>query len=116
MPAPASVLVFGHNDQLVHTYCLILHKAGFHVHTAASLSDIRQLPSTPTIEVMVLCHSLSPQDCDDALSLTHDRWPDIQTIALVAGSFDCGSDSTDAVAEAYDGPAKLIDAVCLRVN
>jgi len=116
MPTSASVLVFGRDHQLVHTRCLILEKAGFHVRTAASLPDIQQLPPEPHMDVMVLCHSLSPQDCDEALILTHERWPDIQTIALVAGVSDCGSDSTDAVMEAYEGPAKLIAAVRQRIN
>jgi DNA-binding response OmpR family regulator len=116
MPAPASVLVFGRDHQLVHTRSLILQKAGFLVHTAASLSDIQNLPSTPTIDVMILCHSLSMQDGNDALCLTHDRWPDIQTIALVAGSANGGTHSTDAIMETHDGPAKLIDAVRQRIN
>ena len=116
MPVPASVLVFGRDHQLVHTRSLILERAGFHVHTAASLADIQLLPSKPHIDVMVLCHSLSTQDCDEALILTHERWPDIQTIALVAGPSDCGSDSTDAVMETHEGPAKLINAVRQRLN
>ncbi len=116
MPTPASVLVFGHDDQLVHTRSLILEKAGFHVRTASSLPDIQQLLSEPTMDVMLLCHSLSPEDCDEALLLTHERWPNIQTIALVSGSSDCGSDSTDAVMEATDGPARLISTVRKRLN
>ena len=116
MPIPASVLVFGRDHQLVHTRTLILEKAGFHVHTAASLPDIRQLPSQPAIDVMVLCHSLSPQDCDKALSITRERWPAIQTIALTSGSRDCGSDLTDAVMEATEGPAKLIHVIRSRLS
>jgi DNA-binding response OmpR family regulator len=116
MPRPSSVLVFGRDYQLVHTRSLILQKAGFHVRTAASLPDIQLLPHEPPIDIMLLCHSLSTQDCDEALILTHERWPDIQTIALVAGTSDCGSNSTDAVMEAYEGPAKLIDAVRQRIN
>jgi DNA-binding NtrC family response regulator len=95
---------------------MILEKAGFRVHTASSVPDLQQLLSEPRMDVMVLCHSLSPQDCDEALLLAHDRWPQIQTIALVTGSSDCGSKSTDAVMEAFDGPARLIDAVRNRLN
>jgi len=115
MPTPASVLVFGRDHQLVHTRSLILEKAGFHVRTATSLPDIQQL-SEPTVHVMVLCHSLSKQECDEALIITHERWPQIQTIALVSGSSDCGSDSADTVMEATDGPAKLISAVRSHLN
>jgi DNA-binding NtrC family response regulator len=116
MPSPASVLVFGRDYQLVHTRSLILEKAGFHVRTASSLPDIQQLLSEPSIDVMLLCHSLTTQDCDQALIITHDRWPQIQTIALVSGSSDCGSQSVDTVLEATEGPAKLISAVRRHLN
>ena len=116
MSAPASVLVFGRDHQLVHTRCLILEKAGFSVRTAASLPDIRHLPSEPNMDVMLLCHSLSPQDCDEALSVTHQRWPHIQTIAMISGHSDCGSSSTDAAIDATEGPAKLINAVRNRLH
>ena len=116
MPTAASVLVFGRDYQLVHTRSLILEKAGFHVRTASSLPDIQQLHSEPGVDVMVLCHSLSTQECAAALTLTHERWPLIQTIALVSGSSDCGSQSVDTVLEATEGPAKLISAVRRHLN
>jgi DNA-binding response OmpR family regulator len=116
MILPASVLVFGRDHQLVHTRTLILQKAGFLVHTAASLPDIQQLPNEPSVDVMLLCHSLSPQDCDEALAITHHRWPRMQTIALTAGHSDCGADSADVIMEVAEGPAKLINAVRNRLN
>jgi DNA-binding response OmpR family regulator len=116
MTAPASVLVFGRDHQLVHTRSLILEKAGFRVLTASSLPDIQRLLSEPTMDVMVLCHSLSPQDCNDALRITHERWPHIQTVALVSGSSNCGSQVADTVMDATDGPVKLISAVRNRLN
>jgi DNA-binding NtrC family response regulator len=116
LPTPASVLVFGRDYQLVITRSLILEKAGFHVRTATSVPDIQQLLSEPTMDVMVLCHSLSPQDCDEALLITHQRWPNMQTVALVSGSSSCGSEAADAIMEATEGPAKLINAVRARLN
>jgi hypothetical protein len=110
------VLVFGRDYQLVHTRSLILEKAGYHVRTASSLPEIRQLPSEPTMDMMVLCHSLTAQDCAQALIITHERWPRIQTVALVSGSSGCGSEGADTVMEATEGPAKLISAVRSRLN
>jgi len=116
MPTPASVLVFGRDFQLVYTRSLILQKAGLQVHTATSLPDIQQLLSEPTIDVMLLCHSLSSHDCTEALNIVHERWPNIQTIALVSGHSGCGSDSANAVMETTEGPAKLIRAVRRHLN
>jgi DNA-binding NtrC family response regulator len=111
MPTPASVLVFGRDRQLVHTRGLILEKAGFRVRTASSLPDIHQLLSEPTMDVMLLCHSLSTEECDEALAMTQDRWPRIQTISLISGFSGCNSQPTDAIMNATDGPAKLIQEV-----
>jgi len=116
LPTPASVLVFGRDDQLVYTRSLILERAGFRVHTASSIPDLQQLLSEPAMDVMVLCHSLSHQDCDEALLLAHEHWPDIQTIALVTGSSDCGSTFTDSMMQASEGPARLIDTVRNLLN
>ncbi len=116
MPVPASVLVFGRDSQLVHTRSLILEKAGFHVRTAASLPDIHQLLSEPSMDVMLLCHSLSTAECDEALTMTQERWPQIQTISLISGSSGCNSQPTDSVLNASDGPAKLIQEVCKHIQ
>ena len=116
MPTTHSVLVFGRDFQLVHTRSLILEKAGFRVRTASSLPDIHQLLSEPTMDVMLLCHSLSTQECDEAITMTLERWPRIQTISLIAGSSGCASKPTDAVMNATDGPAKLIREVCKHIH
>ncbi len=113
---PASVLVFGRDYQLVHTRGLILEKAGFPFEPPPRLPDIQQLLSEPSMDVMLLCHSLSIQECAEALAIAHKRWPTIQTIALVSGSSDCGSQSVDTVMEAADGPVKLVNAVRRQLN
>jgi CheY-like chemotaxis protein len=111
MPPPASVLVFGRDDQLIHTRSLILEKAGFRVRTASSLPDLHQLLAEPAMDVLLLCHSLSTAECDAALTMTQDRWPKIQTISMLSGSSGCAAEPTDAVMNAADGPAKLIQEV-----
>jgi DNA-binding NtrC family response regulator len=111
MPPPASVPVFGRDFQLVHTRSLILEKAGFRVRTASCLPDLHQLLSEPTMDVMLLCHSLSTAECDEALAMTTQRWPRIQTISLLSGSSGCNSQPTDAIMNATDGPAKLVQEV-----
>ena len=82
----------------------------------SSLPEIQQLLSEPAMDVMLLCHSLTPQDCAEALIITHERWPHIQTIALVSGFSDHGSEAADSVMEVSEGPAKLIRAVRSRLN
>ena len=116
MPTPAAVLVFGRDYQLVHTRSLILEKAGFRVRTASSLPDLHQLLAEPTMDVLLLCHSLSTEECNQALAMTQERWPRIQSISLLSGGSGCHSEATDAVMNASDGPAKLIQEVCKHIN
>jgi DNA-binding NtrC family response regulator len=116
MPTTHSVLVFGRDFQLVHTRSLILQRAGYTVWTASTLDEIKGLLPHPAMDVMVLCHTLSTEECDKALEVTHERWPQIQTIALVSGSSGCASEATDAIMNAIDGPAKLIREVSKHVN
>ena len=52
----------------------------------------------------------------ERLAITHERWPRIQTIALVSGSSGCGTEAADTVMEASEGPAKLISAVHRHLN
>jgi len=116
MPTSPSVLVFGRDYQLVHTRSLILQRAGYNVCTASTLDEITGLLPQPAIDVMLLCHSLSTEECNKALEVTHERWPQIQTIALISGSSGCAPDSADAIMNATDGPAKLITEVSKHVN
>jgi DNA-binding response OmpR family regulator len=116
MPTPAAVLVFGRDYQLVHTRSLILEKAGFRVRTASSLPDLHQLLSEPSMDVMLLCHSLSTEECNQALAMAQERWPHIQTISMLSAASGCVSDATDAVMNASDGPARLIQEVSRHVD
>ena len=116
MHVPASVLVFGRDSQLVSTRRLILEKEGFQVCIASSLEDIQKLPTERTMDVMILCHTLSTEECNEALLLTHNRWPQIQTVALVTGSSSFGPNTADDIIEASEGPAKLIKAIRKYIN
>jgi hypothetical protein len=63
------------------------------------------------MKLLILCHSLSPEECERAAALAIARWPDIQCLTL---DFD-GSRMPDGLLgqllHTMDGPAKLISVV-----
>ncbi|MGA7156771.1 MAG: hypothetical protein WBY53_08005 [Acidobacteriaceae bacterium] len=67
------------------------------------------------MDVILLCHTLTTEECDKAVLLTHDRWPAAQVVALLAGQSGC-VDLADATVEASDGPTKLINTIKHQIN
>ena len=111
MPLPGNILIYCRDPQLLQTRGQVLQRAGYQVWTASNLSELVELTSQPKMDVMLLCHTLSKDECGRALAVTHARWPKMQTIALVAGVSGCPPAVADAVLYATDGPVKLIQAV-----
>lgn len=110
MPTPASVLVFSRDPQLLHTRSLILQNVGCTVYPASSLADVHRWLSEPHLDVLLLCHTLTAEDCDQAALLVHAKWPAVQVVSLFAGMSGCVS-VADAAIDATDGPIKLIKTV-----
>jgi hypothetical protein len=75
-----------------------------------------ELTSLSRMDVLLLCHTLSKDECGRALPMAHARWPEMQTIVLVAGVIDAPSTLADAVLYAMDGPVKLIQTVKEHVS
>jgi hypothetical protein len=63
------------------------------------------------MKLLILCHSLSTDECNVAVALATARWPEIQSLVL---DFD-GSRMPDGLLgqllHTMDGPAKLISIV-----
>ncbi len=60
------ILIFGHDLSLLETRGWMLAKAGFSVERAASLPELERLLPKYRPELIVLCHSLSAEECMQA--------------------------------------------------
>jgi hypothetical protein len=109
--AQASILIFGRAPQLLETRRLILERAGARVWTAAELSDIKSIAHAVSIDLVILCHSLSMEQCGRALALASTLWPQVKSLNLSSGCCECNPEISERVVDANRGPAHLLDAV-----
>jgi two-component SAPR family response regulator len=57
-----TILIYGNDELLVLTRCLILERAGNHVFTAQSLPNAMLALMNHEIDILILCQSLSPEE------------------------------------------------------
>jgi CheY-like chemotaxis protein len=120
MAAPISILLFGQDPVLLSTRQWVLSSNGHQVYLAADLASATRILADEPVDLLVLCHTLSPEDRDQAIALTtpkdsrlrraQKRFPKIKHLVLVAGaagSQEAGSD----VLNAMSGPAQLVSRV-----
>lgn len=115
-PKNISILVYGRDPQLLETRQWVLERAGYRVSTATELSDIAQLVPLDQICLLILCHTLSMEECGRAIALVHTRWPQVETVVLIAGQTGCRPVSSSEVVDAMEGPVKLLNAVAKLVS
>ena len=69
-PFPAQILVYRQDSLLLETRKLVLQHAGFVVTVALELQTTKDLIAERTFDLFILCHSLTPKNCEAALALT----------------------------------------------
>lgn len=106
-----SILMYGRDERLLETRQWVLQSRGYRVVTIVYPSDFAAIPLTPPIKLLLLCHSLSPEECDNAIALASARWDGIQSLALVADSTRAPSGILGQLLHTMEGPEKLISVV-----
>ena len=111
MSTPSSILVYGRDPSLLDTRRWVLERAGYRVLTAQTLEEARHLAATDPISVLLLCHSLSAQDYENALAVADSIRPEMRRLLITANTHLCTGRSEDHILSAFDGPRALIAAV-----
>lgn len=104
MSTAPSILVYGRDAILLQTRAWILEKAGHRV-----VSTMRELESNPLSEpigLMVLCHTLSPEERRKALLTLATRWPEAKRLQLRPSSGPVESDVETF--NTFEGPRGLL--------
>jgi hypothetical protein len=107
----SSILIVGHDEHLLATRQWVLQSRGYRVLKTDRASKIASIPREPPVQLLLLCHSLSPLEKADAISLATARWPGIQTLSLAADSSRAPAGILGRLMHTVDGPAKLISMV-----
>ena len=111
MTALPSILIYGRDPSLLDTRRWVLEKAGYRVFSAQTLAEAERLAATEPISLFVLCHSLTPQDCQDALAAAGKIQPKMRRLLITANTPVCNQGHEDRLLSAFDGPQALIAAV-----
>jgi hypothetical protein len=111
MQQHASVLLFGQDARLVETRGWVLRKTGFQIHTALTLSDLDLIATQVTIDLFVLCDSLSSATRTQTVAFIRSRWPLAKRLIFEPSISTEMLDSRESIFCAFDGPRELITAI-----
>ena len=105
MPRRNGVLCIGSDDALLRTRVSLL--AGRY-DVSSFLHPDRLVSATGLTcpDLIVLCHSLSQEDCGHYLAFVRNRWPTAKVLAMVTNTRGCRLG--DATFVAYDGPGRFL--------
>jgi hypothetical protein len=82
MTTPGSILMFGHDPQLLKTRSWILNGDGFEVDCVTTLRELQSHLASHHYRLLVLCHSLSGAERSVATSLTTPLAPELKLLLL----------------------------------
>lgn len=105
------VLVYGSDEVLLDTRTMVLRQAGFQVFSAISSGDAESIMKSGEIGLIVLCHSLSEEDCESALDFANRQRPPLNILVLSATGSTCSEQTKGSVLSPFDGPRKLVQRV-----
>jgi hypothetical protein len=105
---PISILLYGPDQHKLEVRQRVLNTIGHQVWIAKNLLEVNKIVSNVSrLDLLVLSHSFSKQECGRAIALTHSRWPSTRTCVLSAANSRSFNEVTVDVMEALRGPARL---------
>ena len=105
-----SILIYGRDAVLLETRRMILEGSGYSVTIALDLNVVQQTIHLQRIDLLLLCHSLSMDECARAIALSASN-PLMKNLILIAGDNGCRSQMASQVLDAMEGPARLVSTV-----
>ena len=108
---PTTILIYGRDTGLLQTRRLLLEASGYRVLMATELAEVKRVVGAEGIDLLILCHSLSTAETQEALAVVAAHTHKVHTLIMAAywGSYSAGV--PDLVLEAMEGPAHLVSAV-----
>jgi hypothetical protein len=109
--APKGILVYGSDEILLGTRTMVLENAGFRVLSTINFADAKAIIMSGDVALVVLCHSLHPDDREAILKFMDGHNSRVSTLALTAGESLYSEKSQGAILSAFDGPRKFVEVV-----
>lgn len=104
----AEILMLGKDQPLLASRAQVLRSAGCHVMVATQLYDFECCLAVAEFDLIILCHSLSPQECTAAIALVGSQLP---VLVLLSSTSGCFCKHLVHTAYTSDGPEKLVAVV-----
>ncbi len=111
---PGTILICGHDYQLLHTRSLVLALMGREVVAASSDVDIEKIPPAPPVELAVIGHSLVDKKQRELAELIRKRWSAAKILYLVK-MLETPTQISDAEFVCGSTDPKLLIEMCRRI-
>jgi hypothetical protein len=104
------ILCFGHDEILLQTRRWMLERE-FHVDVAKDLENVSRLADERPIDLLILCHTLQEEECQQAISLVRTLAPKSRILAFAKLNGNPTCAGYDERIDCLDGPHSLISQV-----
>jgi len=112
----AQLLVYGTYPILLDTHRLILERSGFRVFTARTLRQAKEVAERERIDLCILCSSLTPLDCDEAVAMLSVVQPSARHMLLDPGISLFRGQSWRKQPRSFAGPEILLERIRSTVD
>lgn len=102
------ILLIGKDDRLQDTRAAILNQRW--VAFPASPNDAMRSLEAEQPDLLILCHTLSPDQALDLVRACREKFPEVRILALEARSGSARALKADAVVETALGPQSMLSA------
>ena len=111
MATNVSILIFGRYPLLLQTRRWLLQAAGYRVEVAENLYEAKKAIAAQRIDLLILCHSLSATDSEQAAAAIESHWPDSRCLVLSAERDDLPLAPCGEFLQVVEGPKKFVAKV-----
>lgn len=105
------ILCYGHDEMLLLTRQKVLEMIGIPVTNVSKASEFRDRVKTMQPAVVLLCQSLSPDECSEATTLAEAVSPSTKVLIMYSQPDKCSPAREHAELYWGDGPVALLSTV-----
>ena len=110
MFGPLHVLYFSSDHHLLETRVAVLERQ-YRVVPVGSLAEMMELPFDSAFDLILLCHTVSDEDCRNCRAFIKGRWPSAKVLSMTRGGRSCSVEVSDIVVRGLDGPSVLLQGI-----
>jgi DNA-binding response OmpR family regulator len=112
MPISPSVLLLGHDPDLLKTRQWVLESAGLRVQVATTFKALNMALQDSHVDLLVLCHSLSAKECDGVVATIRSHYPELNLMLLEKSNMvDRALSDSHSITHGGTSPKLLVDSI-----